>query len=238
MTTPSHPLVIAHRGASASAPENTLAAFALAVAHDADGIELDVRRTADDVLVIHHDPSIDGFGPIVARPFAELRAETPSVPTLDEMLEVAGDLLLNLEIKNIAGQPDYDPGCAVADRVVRWVRSNGLQHRVIVTSFDPATTARVRRLDDELVTGQLTGFLDDLRAGAAAVAAAGHTWIVPPYGLLGGSPADAIALAHGHGLRIMVWTLDDPATMRIFAEARIDGVITNDPALANEALAA
>ena len=63
------PLVLGHRGASHACPENTLAAFAQARAFGADGVELDVRRTADDRLVVHHDPHVDGFGLIVHQPY-------------------------------------------------------------------------------------------------------------------------------------------------------------------------
>src|SRR3954469_3561814 len=73
------PLVLGHRGASAAAPENTVAAFVRARELGADGVELDVRRAADDVLVVHHDPHVEGFGVIVGAPFAELRAARPSV---------------------------------------------------------------------------------------------------------------------------------------------------------------
>src|ERR1700748_2973484 len=93
------PLVLGHRGASAVEPENTLAAFARARELGADGVELDVRRTAHDVLVVHHDPRVDGLGVIVGSSFAELHAAVPAIPTLAEALDACRGLLVNAEIK-------------------------------------------------------------------------------------------------------------------------------------------
>ena len=71
------PLVFGHRGASAAAPENTVEAFSKARALGADGVELDVRRSADGVLMVHHDAEIAGLGALVERSFAEVRAARP-----------------------------------------------------------------------------------------------------------------------------------------------------------------
>src|SRR3954469_14433888 len=81
------PLVLGHRGASAAAPENTVAAFARARELGADGVELDVRRSADGVLVVHHDPDLRDAGPIKAMTLAELRATQPDLATLEEAFD-------------------------------------------------------------------------------------------------------------------------------------------------------
>ena len=97
--------VIGHRGASATHPENTLGAFQAAADQGAQGIELDVRRTADDVLVVFHDAHLAN-GKVIRELGA---AELPSfVPTLAEALEVCSDLWVNIEIKNLPEDPDYD----------------------------------------------------------------------------------------------------------------------------------
>ena len=229
-----HPLVIAHRGASVSAPGNTLPAFALAVAHDADGIELDVRRTADGILAVHHDPTLTDGRPVTELTFSELRAALPEVISLDDVLAVAGDLLINIEIKNDPSEPAFDSARTVSDAVVAWIARNQVAWRVVVTSFDAASVDRVRTLDPVIPTGRLVGQVDDLEATIADVAAGGHQWIVPNHSVFTGHTRDAaiVALAHEHGLRMMVWTLDDPDRMLALAAANIDGLITNDPALA------
>src|SRR5436305_5677398 len=89
---PARPLVLAHRGASRRAPENTIEAFRLARELGADGVELDVRRTSDGVLVLSHDPVIEGFGLVVEHPFEHLRAERPLVPTLEEAFDALGGM--------------------------------------------------------------------------------------------------------------------------------------------------
>lgn len=232
MTTKHHPLIFGHRGASAAAQENTLAAYALAVAQDADGIELDIRRTADGVLVLHHDAEVPGVGPIVGLTFDELRAAAPHVPTPDEMLGVSGDLVIDIEIKNSPHDGDYDPEHTSADLVVEWIRRESLHWRTFVSSFNWDTMDRVRHLDPTITTGQLldrSGALEDL---AGPVAERGHTWVLPADALLGEEPSPAIAAAHEVGLVVAVWTVDDPRRMQDLAAAGIDGIVTNDPDLA------
>lgn len=229
-----HPLVIAHRGASASAPGNTLAAFSLAVVQNADAIELDVRRTADRVLAVHHDPTLTDGRPVAEVTWAEVAADRPGVTTLDEVLGVAGDLLVNIEIKNDRSEPGFDPDRTVADAVVAWIARHQVAWRVVVTSFDAPTLERVRALEPAISTGQLVGKVDDLAGTIEEVAFAGHQWIAPHHAAFGGDAGDGatVTIAHDHGLRMMVWTLDDPEKMRALAAAGIDGLITNDPALA------
>lgn len=233
-----HPLILAHRGASASAQENTLAAFALAVSQDADGIELDVRRTKDDVLVLHHDPLLRGIGAIVDTPFDELRTAAPHVPTIDEMLDVTGDLLLNIEIKNQAGEPDHDPDDAVAEQVAAWIDERELHARTIVTSFNWTTMVRMRSLDERVRTGQLLDRNMPVADMLIEIASVGHTWVAPHHSSLNGAAGSIIDAAHGHGLSVVVWTLDDLDRTVELAEAGLDAVITNDPAAAVRRLSA
>ena len=105
------PLVVAHRGACAEEPENTLAAFERAVAAGADVVEFDVRMTADDVAVVLHDPDVNRPPRATAScemPLEEVRA-LGVVPTLEEvLLLLSGRVALDIEIKNIPGQPDFD----------------------------------------------------------------------------------------------------------------------------------
>ena len=112
--------MLAHRGACRRAPENTLEAFRVARELGADGVELDVRRTRDGVLVLSHDPVVEGFGLLVEHPFAKLRAAVPSVPTLEEAFDVLAGLIVNVEIKCFPTEPDADPERRVARGSSRW----------------------------------------------------------------------------------------------------------------------
>lgn len=224
-----HPLVLAHRGASADAQENTLAAFALAVSHDADGIELDVRATKDGVLVVHHDPTIRGVGAIVEHTFDHIRSAAAHVPTMDEMLAVTGDLILNIEIKNQAGEPDHDPEDAVAEQVVDWIRRHRLYQRAIVTSFNWSTMSRIRTLDDRVVSGQLLDRSMPVADMLVEIASVGHLWVAPHHSSLDGSADAILNEAHARGLKVVVWTLDDVYRTAALAAAGLDAVITNDP---------
>src|SRR4051794_26258624 len=102
------PLVLGHRGASHARPENTLAAFAKAREFGADGVELDVRRSADGQLVVHHDPQVEGFGIIYEHDFATLRTARPDVPTLAEALGACAGMIVNVEVKCLPWEPDAD----------------------------------------------------------------------------------------------------------------------------------
>jgi glycerophosphoryl diester phosphodiesterase len=225
----SRPLVLGHRGASAHATDNSIEAFELAVAHGADGVELDVRFTADEVVVLHHDADIGEMGPLIHYSFAELRASHPEIPTLDESLAVLADLIVNVEIKNSPRDPDYDPEHRMADFVAHWAAEHDIRQRVIVTSFNAATVAAVRRADATITTGQLTPPGFDIVEGTSAIAVAGHQWIAPWVGDVTRDADDAVAAAHQAGLRLAVWTVDEPSDIAVLAAANVDAIISNDP---------
>ena len=231
------PLVLGHRGASTYAGDNTLEAFRVAVAQGADGIETDIRLTTDGVMVLHHEPDEEGFGVFAEHSFDQVRAALPEIPTIDEMLDVTAGILLNLEIKNNANQPDYDPQQRAAAAVVAWVDEHDLRDRVVVSSFDPETVIRVRVLDDRIVTGQLLDHRTDPDKVLAKVAACGHQWVLPYHQRLRVGGAGIISEAHRLGLAVGTWTVDKPSRIRAFANYGIDAVITNDPKTALEALA-
>src|SRR4051812_31066766 len=112
------PLVLGHRGSPRRARENTLEGFAVAREDGADGVELDVHRTRDGALVVHHDADIEGFGVIAEHLTADVRAAHPWVPTLSEVLDECRGLLVNVEIKNQPSDADFDPAETVAAAVV------------------------------------------------------------------------------------------------------------------------
>jgi len=226
---PPRPLVFGHRGASAFAPGNTLAAFALAVEHGADGVELDVRASADGVLMVHHDPEISELGPIADLAFAAIRSGAPQVPTLDEVVPVLGELLIDVEIKNDPAEPGFDPAHRVADAVASWADRHDLAERIMVSSFHPSTIARMHRVAPAIPTGQLfiPGWVPE--RDTAPVAAAGHRWVLPHYGDVAADPAAAVAVTNRHGLGLIVWTVDDPEVITRLVAGGIAGIVSNDP---------
>jgi glycerophosphoryl diester phosphodiesterase len=220
------PLVLGHRGASAAAPENTLAAFARARELGADGVELDVRRTADDVLVVHHDPHVDGFGVIVESSFADLRAARPEIPTLGEALDTCRGLLVNTEIKCLPWEPDPDADGRVARATVDAIVATATN--AVISSFDLAEVDRVRGLGAGIETGWLT-HRQEVAEVAHTAAEHGHEWVNPDLRAALAAGPDGIAAAHAAGVRVSVWTVDDPDDARALATAGVDVIITNAP---------
>jgi glycerophosphoryl diester phosphodiesterase len=229
------PVVVAHRGASASAPENTLAAFARAVEQGADGVELDVHRSRDGELVVHHDADADAIGLLRDATFAQIRSARPDIPTLAEVFEVTGTLLVNVEIKCCSWDPDPDPDHFVAAAIVALVRSLDIGERIVVSSFDLSHIDAVRELDADLSTGFLVHGHDPATMVGLCVER-GHAWLHPDWGNLARCLESTVAAARGAGVRLDPWTVDDPVVMRRFAAAGVDAFITNDPALALRAL--
>jgi glycerophosphoryl diester phosphodiesterase len=228
------PLVLGHRGASAHAGDNSLEAFELAVEHGADGVELDVRFTSDDVVVLSHDPTISGYGVIANRTYDELRAERPGVLTLDEAAAVLTGRIINIEIKNDPTEPDFDPDNRMADQIAAWVRDNDGYGHCVVTSFNPDTVARVHFVDNDIVTGQLLDRTAELTDAIPAAAGAGHSFIAPYRRLMRATPAHTVHLAAEHGLGIAVWTVDGKRALQKLRRAGVAAVITNDPRAALE----
>lgn len=234
---PGRPWVIAHRGASAAFPENTLAAFSGAAALGADAVEFDVRRTADGAAVVHHDAEVPGVGAIVTHTAAALRRRAPWVPTLAEALAACGGMWVDVEVKNSPADPDWDPDDTLVARVIAHLREEGWLGAVLLTSFNPATLARARSLAPGLSTGRLVEAAEPLPAAPARAAAAGHAALLPHAAALAGDAAVAMAAeAHRVGIGLMAWTVDDPQEGRRLAAAGLDGIITNRPDALRSAL--
>lgn len=226
---PRRPLIIAHRGASAAHPENTVAAFAGAAGLGADAVELDARRTSDGAVVVHHDDTLPDGRVIVALPRTELPG---SVPTLAEALDACGELIVNVEIKNWPDDADFDPREAVADAVVTEVERRGIGERIVVSSFHRPTIDRVRARAPELRTAFLHAHVDGPTALAEAVEH-GHPLLHPWYGWV---TEELVAAAHLARVGVNAWTVDEPDVMARLAAMDVDGIVTNLPDLALEVL--
>lgn len=231
------PLVLAHRGARREAPENTLEAFALALEQGADGVELDVHRTADGGLVVHHDADASGLGVLATWALADIRAARPDIPTLDEVLDACAGTLVNVEIKNLLGDADYDPDDAAADLVVACLERRGSRDDVLVSSFNLATINRVRALSPTVPTGFLTMLGFDPVDALDVCTANGHGALHPFVGMLAAAMAErATARAHELGLRVNVWTVNDDDEIRRLAACGVDAIMTDVPDAALRAL--
>lgn len=219
--------VIAHRGASAVAPENTLEAFRLAREQGADWVEMDARRTADGRIVVHHD-AVLGDG----RAIVDLnRSDLPShICELDDALDACAGMSVNVEVKNFPGEPDFDERERVAAAVVDLVVGRSQQAAVLVSSFHLPTIECVRRLDPTIATAMLGYGPATTWAGwAEELAAAGHRAIHPWYPL---ADAEAVAAVHRAGMEINVWTVNDPEHMVQLLDRGVDGLCTDVPDVA------
>lgn len=231
------PRVLAHRGATAVAPENTLEAFVAASALGADGVELDVHRTADAGLVVHHDAEARGLGVLAERSQAEIRAARPEIPTLDEALEVCTGMLVNVEVKNLPGDDDYDPAEGVATGVVELLTRRRGRDDVLVSSFNLESVDRVRELDASVRTGFLTLVGMDPVDAVEVAHAHGHGAVNPDVrALVGRTAAATVTRAHELGMTVNAWTVNDEDEMRRLAAAGVDAVITDVPDVARRVL--
>lgn len=213
--------IFGHRGASAHARENTLEAFALALEQGADGVELDVRMTADGVLVVHHDPDIDARSPLHLLE----RSQLPTwVPTLDDVLDAFAAYSLNVEVKSLPGEAAHDPAealaAAVAERLVGW------PGELVVSSFNETALDRVREVAPGVPTAQLTLPVWDQIEWVERAAQRGCVAINPHHLSVN---AELCAAAHDHGLAVHTWTVDDPDRMVWLAGCGVDAIITNAP---------
>ena len=230
-------MVLGHRGASRDAVENTLAAFEAARIQGADGVELDVHRSADGALVVHHDAAVDGFGVLAEYELSAIRAAIPSIPTLDEVFDQTGGMLVNVEVKNSPQDIDFDPADRCAEAVVEFVRARNLYDSVLVSSFHLPTIDRVHELDAEIPTGYLV-VVDPLPLPALEIAHEhGHRALHPHLAALGEAfVVDAVARATELGIALNVWTVNDPKEIVRLARHGIHAIITDTPAIARQAL--
>lgn len=228
------PLIIGHRGASADAPENTLAAFALALEQGADGIELDVQLCADGVPIVMHDETVDrtcdGRGRVSDLTLAELRRFTieneHAIPTLDDVFRQFGrEMLYNIELKALG----FDDG-GLARAVAATIDAHSTGDRVLVSCFSPFILRQARQILPGHIPVGLLRERDWLRSGHALVQAqADH----PHHELV---DADMMAWARRKELRVNVWTVDEPPEAQRLARLGVQGIITNRPALIRQAV--
>lgn len=237
------PRILGHRGASADAPENTIAAFRLAMEQGADGVELDVWRCGTGELVVIHDEdarrtagaplsvpetSFGALRALDAGGWKGARFAGERIPRLEEVLEALPDAFVNVELKSRR----RDVGAAVAAAEV--IRAARAVDRVVVSSFDWRLVAALGVAAPEIPVGLL---FEGSRLWWLRVALGSRT--LRPAAL---HPARALATDArmrawtGRGLDVNVWTVDEPEELRRLAALGAAALITNVPARAIQAL--
>jgi len=246
-TAQSRPIIFGHRGASALAPENTLAAFELAYAQGAAGIELDAKLSADGAVVVIHDQTVDrttnGRGKVNALKLKALKSldagsffaptfKSEPIPTLDEVFQAVGQrLYINIELTNYASLRDPLPELA-AELVLK----HGMVQRVIVSSFNAANLVRFRRRLPS-VPVCLLALKGWIGFPARNLQMGWHRFdgLNPFY-----SDVTPALVEHQHQRKrlVNVWTVNQPEEMHRLASIGVDGLITDNPILARQTLAA
>jgi len=231
------PLVIAHRGDAVNAPENTLPAFTKALDAGADGIELDVRLTRDERLVVFHDRRLDrtsnGSGPVNHRSLGEVRemdagswfspefkGEQP--PTLDEVFEtLPADFLINVEMKVIMKGMRL-----IAHKVAEVVRRHARWDSTLVASFNPISLYELRKIDPNINRGYIWSrrhpFPIRSRCFSPLVQAGWYDPANDSYN------SGLHRKFHAGGSRVLAWDLDFERDLAAMAAASLDAVVTDD----------
>lgn len=235
------PVIFAHRGASSHAPENTLAAFRLAVEQGATAIELDVQLTADQEVIVFHDSTLDrttdGQGRLSNYSLRDLKAlnagllfdpayQGEEIPALAEVFEeLPGNIFINIELKNI--RSPFDP---LPLKTAELIRRYQAQDRVLISSFNPRALRNFQRISPEIPCGRLLynpvmvkihGYFPPLTSRYKSI----HL----PFPALS---RPTIRTFQDRGLRVFSYTLNHPQDIIDATTWGVDGFFTDDPAFA------
>lgn len=244
-------IIVAHRGAAAQAPENTMEAFRLGVEAGADAIELDVHLTADGQLAVIHDETLERTTDRTGRvaeltmdqvreadagatftrpddsgyPFAERGLTVPTLPEVLEWLPDGVGLVIEIKAR------------AAADAVVEALRDHPVRDgRLAVISFDEAAIERVRDLDPGIKTGYLLVPSQPVEPALVWATEHGHAGVHPWEGDLGMDPLPLLAQATAFGRELGCYVVNDPERMKHLAACGIWGFVTDVPDVARTAL--
>ena len=229
--------VIAHRGASGYAPENTLAAFKKALEKNCTGIEFDVQMTKDGEIIVCHDYTVDrttnGSGHIKNLTLTEIKGldagswfdkkfSEEKIPTLEEVFEIVpSGILMNIEIKNLAKERRE-----IEQKVVDLVIEHNRIDDVIISSFDHLSLKTVREINRDIRIGILT-----------------YSYLLDPWDYFNKHNFDAYSIhpaeeyltetfvkkAHDNGYKILCYTVNDKVTAEVMKKMGVDFIISNYP---------
>lgn len=241
LETHNRPLIIGHRGASMHAPENTLAAFQLAMAQGADGIELDVKRCASGEVVVMHDATVDrttdGAGSVHDLTLAQLRAlnagDGERVPTLDEVIELtaasAAPFLINIEVTNYSTPADGLEQC-----VVDVVKRHACYERILFSSFNPPGVKRLAGLLPSVPRGMLyAGNMPIFLREVWLAPFVPHEFRHPEAGMV---TPEYVARLNAQGRRVNTWTVNSAEEIVRMTQCGVQGIIGDSPARIKEVL--
>ncbi|MFD0712354.1 glycerophosphodiester phosphodiesterase [Paenibacillus sp. GCM10027626] len=236
------PLVIAHRGCAGEAPENTLAAFKLAMEQGCDAIELDVHFSKDGEIIVCHDHTIDrtsdGSGAIHELTVQEIqqadagrwfdeRYAGERIPLLSEVFElVPPSIMINVEVKDLHGE-------AGERRLVQFLRETNRVQHVVISSFNHELLVRLKQQEPELKIGMLYHQQVESHHGLAEQLGAPVFSLHPDFKLLDKA---AVADAVDRGLEVYAWTVNSEEDMKLVVGLGVTGVITDFPGRLNKLL--
>lgn len=215
-------LRIGHRGAKAYEPENTLGSFKKAIEIGVDAVELDVRKTKDDQLVVIHDADIrrttNGKGLVSGLKLEEIKEfsadKGEKIPTLKEALDFLDKKVrILIELKE----------AGIEEKVLAAVREKGLQTKVIVVSFIEEALQKVRELDKQVETGLI--YVKHKNPIRAALNLKAH-YLLPLYRF---THTANVKKAHENGLKVIVWTVNKPEEVAEFTKKGVDGIASDRP---------
>ena len=232
------PMIMAHRGYSSAAPENTLPAFAKAIAEGFTAAELDVQMTKDGVIVVLHDSNLkrttgldkniwevtfDEISDLDNGSFFSKEYAGTPIPTLDEVLKLCRDrLYLNIEIKRTG----HDEG--ITEKVIDLILENDFLDQCDITSQDYSTIEEVKEINPHILTAYTSvigiGALHQLEA--ADIISIQETF----------ATYENIYQIHNAGKRVFVWTINEEDTMEEMISLNVDAILTNDPGLCKEVI--
>jgi len=230
-------LIYAHRGASTYRPENTLEAFSLAIEQGADGFELDVHLTKDGEIVVAHDDRLervsDGTGHINDHTLKELKSlnfgklfpqeQACRIPTLAEVFSLAKSAALTLNIEMKTGERVY---FELPEKLAALSRKYTMEDRVIYSSFNHYFLQLIKKIDASAKIGLLydLGMIDPWVYAKYTGADAIH----PNYKIIAALP-EIVVRCHEDGIKVNVWTVDEPDIIKLMLKCGVDGLITNKP---------
>jgi glycerophosphoryl diester phosphodiesterase len=214
-------LRVGHRGARAYAPENTLASFKKALEIGVDAIELDVRKTKDNQLVVIHDADVkrttDGEGLVSELTLAQVKgfsAEGEKIPTLQEALD-----FLDKKVKVLVELKE----AGIEEQVLSIVNARGLEKNVVIISFLEDALKKVRELNKSIETGLIYAIHTNPVKAALELKA---NYLVALYRF---THTATVQKAHENGLKIMVWTINTSLEAQEYAKKGVDGIASDKP---------
>lgn len=230
--------IIAHRGFSSIAPENTLAAFSRAIARGASSIEFDIQLSADSIPVIFHDATLERIAGVAAKVREQNLSQLQTldagkwfgdqflgetIPTLEEALSILKnvDKFLYFDVK---------PHCEWSDSevasFVNSLKAAGIKEKCVITSFNDTFLSQVRRVSEELLIGHIVANLEAYKTQLVKAVANRDNLISSQYRVLLENPA-LIEESRSQGVDIVAWTVDDRADMQKLLDLGITRIVTN-----------